>query len=242
MQYQHENAAEEQAAYAANKDKQPKQQLASQEFPPDENDKQHYTWHEMPLKPGFRRPVMVHRAILGSVERFTAILCEHLAGKWPFWLSPRQAIVCPISEKAMDYCESVYLYLHKLGYQVELDRSQGNINKKVRNAQLAQWNYILVAGEAEMAEGLLDVRTRDNKRHGKIRVDEVASMMAAESPAPATVSKNFYAKAFDPVQFFGEAASADVQRAAAPIKKASAGPSPMEKLAEIEQQLQQSGC
>ena len=84
------------------------------------------------------------------MERFSAILIEHLAGKWPFWLSPRQVIVCPISEKAMDYCESVYLYFHKLGYECELDRTQGNINKKVRNAQLAQWNYILVAGEAEM--------------------------------------------------------------------------------------------
>lgn len=77
---------------------------------------------------------MVHRAILGSVERLTAILCEHLAGKWPFWLSPRQVIVCPISEKSYDYCESIYLYLHKLGYECELDQSQGSINKKVRNA------------------------------------------------------------------------------------------------------------
>ncbi len=88
----------------------------------------------MPLKPGFRRPIIVHRAILGSLERFTAILCEHLGGKWPFWLSPRQVIVCPISEKSQDYAESVYLYLHKLGYEADVDRSQGSINKKVRNA------------------------------------------------------------------------------------------------------------
>lgn len=59
-----------------------------------------------------------------------------------------------------------------------MDRSQGQINKKIRNAQLAQWNYILVAGEDEMAQGLVDVRTRDNKRHGKIRVDLVAEMLA----------------------------------------------------------------
>jgi len=76
-----------------------------------------------------------------------AILIEHLAGKWPFWLSPRQVIVLPISEKAKDYCESVYKYLHKRGFNVSVDHSQGQINKKVRNAQMAQWNYILVAGE-----------------------------------------------------------------------------------------------
>ena len=67
-----------------------------------------------------------------------------------------------------------------------MDRSSGQINKKIRNAQLAQWNYILVAGEDEMKLGLVDVRTRDNKRHGKIRVDEVARMLAAEEPAPST--------------------------------------------------------
>ena len=148
--------------------------------------------------------MIIHRAILGSVERFLAILTEHLAGKWPFWLSPKQVIVCPISEKAFDYCESVYLYLHKLGFEAELDRSQGSINKKVRNAQLDQWNYILVAGEEEMGQGLVDVRTRDNKRHGKKRIDEVARMLQAESPPPSTISNKFYKKAFDPAKFFGD--------------------------------------
>jgi threonyl-tRNA synthetase len=62
-----------------------------------------------------------------------AILIEHLGGKWPFFLSPRQAIICPISEKFADYCESVYLYLHKQGYQVELDLSNLTLNKKIRN-------------------------------------------------------------------------------------------------------------
>jgi threonyl-tRNA synthetase len=59
---------------------------------------------------------MIHRAILGSVERFMAILIEHVAGKWPFFLSPRQAIVIPISEKSNEYAESVYLYLHQQGW------------------------------------------------------------------------------------------------------------------------------
>ena len=128
---------------------------------------------------------MVHRAILGSVERFFAVLVEHLGGKWPFWISPRQIIVLPISEKAADYCESVYLYFHHLGYECQVDRSSGQINKKVRNAQLAQWNYILVAGEDEMKAGLVDVRTRDNKRHGKMRVDDLAELLKKEEPKPS---------------------------------------------------------
>ena len=146
----------------------------------------------------------MHRAILGSVERFTAVLTEHLAGKWPFWLSPRQLIVCPISEKAMEYCESVYLYFHKLGYIAELDRTRGDIKRRIRNAQLAQYNYILVAGEDEMKDGTVNVRTREMKILGKIRVDKVAQMFKAESPGPAQAYENFYQKAFDPVAFFGE--------------------------------------
>jgi threonyl-tRNA synthetase len=140
-------------------------------FGKDELDDKEFIWREHELKPGFRRPVIIHRAILGSIERFTAILIEHLGGKWPFFLSPRQIIVLPISEKAADYCESVYKYLHKKGFECTVDRSSGQINKKVRNAQLAQWNYILVAGEEEMQSGTVDVRTRDTERHGKMRVD-----------------------------------------------------------------------
>jgi len=92
--------------------------MASQVFKGDECDEQDFVWQERKLKPGFKRPVVVHRAILGSVERFMAILIEHLGGKWPFWMSPRQIVVLPISEKAADYCHSVYLYLHRLGYEV----------------------------------------------------------------------------------------------------------------------------
>jgi threonyl-tRNA synthetase len=122
LQYQAENAAEEQA-HAHEKKDEKKQELAKQLFKKDDMDDKDFTWQEHALKPGFKRPVIVHRAILGSVERFMAILIEHLGGKWPFWLSPRQVIVLPISEKAADYCESVYLYLHKLGFECSIDRS-----------------------------------------------------------------------------------------------------------------------
>lgn len=147
--------------------------MKTQVFKPDEFDDEEFEWKEQPLRPGYARPVIVHRAVLGSVERFLAILIEHLGGKWPFFLSPRQAVICPISEKFIDYCESVYLYLHKQGYHVELDKSNLTLNKKIRNHQIEQWNFILVAGEEEAATGTVDVRTRDNERIGKMRVDEV---------------------------------------------------------------------
>lgn len=92
---------------------------------------------------------MIHRAILGSLERFIAILTEHIGGKWPFWVSPRQAIVVPVSEKFLEYGEKVALYLHQQGFDVELDKTNLTLGKKVRNSQLAQWNYILVVGEKE---------------------------------------------------------------------------------------------
>ena len=118
LQYQCASAAEEQIEFAATKKrglhkelKHEELELVSEEFPPET-----YTWREFPLKPGFRRPVILHVAVLGSVERFTSILIEHLDGKWPFWLSPRQVLVCATSQKALDYCESVHLYLHKLGF------------------------------------------------------------------------------------------------------------------------------
>jgi len=106
--------------------------------------------------------------------------------------------VLPISEKAAEYCESVYLYLHEKGFDAAVDRSQGQINKKVRNAQLAQWNYILVAGEDEMATGTVDVRTRDNQRHGKIRVNTLVDMLNDLYPKPSNSRKNMYNKMYNP--------------------------------------------
>ena len=81
--------------------------LKSELFPKDELDDEDFLWQEHPLKPGYSRPVIIHRAVLGSLERFIAILIEHLGGKWPFWVSPRQAVVVPVSEKFLEYAEKV---------------------------------------------------------------------------------------------------------------------------------------
>jgi len=111
---------------------------------------------------------MIHRAILGSVERMFAILCEHTGGKWPFWLSPRQVKVVPISEKTLDYAELIYNRLLLEDFAVDIDRTNFKINKKVRNAQIAQFNYIAVVGEEERTAGIVDLRERDKDRIGKI--------------------------------------------------------------------------
>lgn len=119
------------------------------------------------------RPVIVHRAILGSIERMTAILIEHFGGKWPFWLSPRQACILPVHESFDGYCEGVRQALRKARFAAEVDLDQSDsLNRKIRNAQLAQFNFILVCGEKEAANGTVNVRTRDNKVRGEIKLDE----------------------------------------------------------------------
>lgn len=90
------------------------------------------------------RPVIIHRAILGSVERMIAILTESYGGKWPFWLSPRQAMVIPVVTQFDDYAHEVKQKLWDAGVMVEIDTDPSDtLNKKIRNAQLAQFNFIL---------------------------------------------------------------------------------------------------
>ncbi|KAG5675599.1 hypothetical protein PVAND_005491 [Polypedilum vanderplanki] len=121
-----------------------------------------------------RRPVIIHRAILGSVERMIAILTENCAGKWPFWLSPRQVMVVPVGPGLNDYAAEVSDRLYKAGFMSEFDTDDGDtMNKKIRNAQLAQFNFILVVGDKEKASGTVNVRTRDNKVHGELSIDEL---------------------------------------------------------------------
>lgn len=130
-----------------------------------------------------------------------AILIEHLAGEWPFFLSPRQVMIVPISAKYQDYCHSVYLYLHKQGYNVEVDFGSDTLNKKVRNHQIAKWSFILAAGEEEEKTGTVDIRTRENKRMGKMRVDELHEHFQSLMPSKSNKYEQFYAKAWDPSTF-----------------------------------------
>lgn len=149
------------------------------------------------LKPGFKRPIMIHRAIFGSLERCIAILCEHFGGKWPFWLSPRQAIVIPISEKFESYAEKVYTRLKVEGFYVDIDKTNAGINKKVRNAQLEQYNYILVVGEKEEGAGTVTVRERDQEKpKGVFSVDDLLTLFKSQEPAESNAWKNLRQQSF----------------------------------------------
>uniref|UniRef100_A0A668THM5 threonine--tRNA ligase n=1 Tax=Oreochromis aureus TaxID=47969 RepID=A0A668THM5_OREAU len=120
-----------------------------------------------------KRPVIIHRAILGSVERMIAILTENYGGKWPLWLSPRQVMVVPVGPTCEEYAEKVKQEFHSSGLMTDVDLDPGcTLNKKIRNAQLAQYNFILVVGEKEKTSNTVNVRTRDNKVHGEHSVEE----------------------------------------------------------------------
>lgn len=120
------------------------------------------------LKKGHERPIIIHRAILGSVERFIAIVIEHTAGKLPFWISPRQAIVLPVSDKFNTYANYVQSVLNNHFFDVETDLSLNTLNKKIREAQLKQFNYILVVGDKELKSQTVTVRDRDDQENHKV--------------------------------------------------------------------------
>ena len=117
-----------------------------------------------------RRPIMIHRTVLGSIERFFGILIEHFAGKYPLWLTPVQAVVLPINDDIASYAGSVRDDLIAAGLRVELDDRAESLNKKVREAQLRQIPLILTIGTKEQAAGTLSVRTLDGRvRYGVTR-------------------------------------------------------------------------
>lgn len=120
------------------------------------------------------KPVIIHRAILGSVERMIAILTESYAGKWPFWLSPRQCVVVPVGPMFDGYAQQVREQIAAAGFRITADIDAGDtMNKKIRNGQLSQHNFILVVGEKEQTNGTVNIRTRDNKVHGEHSVAKV---------------------------------------------------------------------
>jgi threonyl-tRNA synthetase len=105
-------------------------------------------------------PIVIHRAIFGSLERFIALLIEHFAGAWPLWLAPVQAVVLPISDRHLDYARQVHARLAAAGLRADLDERQEKIGYKIREAQLQKVPYMLVTGDREAAEGTVSVRSR----------------------------------------------------------------------------------
>ena len=114
------------------------------------------------LTPGCARPVMIHRAIYGSFERFIAILTEHFGGKWPFWLSPRQILVIPVMPAANDYVLEVQQIFRDKGMHADVDVSGQKMAWKIRNGQLKQYNFIFVVGAQEQESRTVNLRDRDD--------------------------------------------------------------------------------
>jgi threonyl-tRNA synthetase len=129
------------------------------------------------------RPVVIHRAIFGSIERFIAILVEHFAGAFPVWLSPVQAIVLPIADRHAEYGQRVRQQLIDAGLRVEIDTRQEKINYKIREAQLQKVPYMLVVGDREAAETTVSVRSRSKGDLGARPLDQFLADALAEVEA-----------------------------------------------------------
>ena len=129
------------------------------------------------------RPVMIHRALLGSMERFAGILIEHYAGRFPVWLAPVQAIVLPISDRHNEYGRRAMTELRDLGVRVAVDDRSESINKKVRDASIGRYPYMLVVGDREEEAGAVSVRSHEEGELGEIPLAEFAARVAAEAAA-----------------------------------------------------------
>jgi threonyl-tRNA synthetase len=119
-------------------------------------------------------PVMIHRALLGSMERFAGILIEHYGGRFPAWLAPVQAVVLPVADRHLDYARDVAAQLRELGVRVEIDERSESVGKKVRAAELARLPYMLVVGDREQEAGELSVRSHERGELGAMAPEALA--------------------------------------------------------------------
>ena len=126
------------------------------------------------------RPIMVHRVVFGSIERFIGILIEHYAGKFPVWLAPVQVKILPITEKQQAYAAELLAKMKAAGIRAELDSRNEKIGYKIREAQMEKVPYMLVIGEKEASEGLVAVRRRDKGDLGAVSADEFIAGVSKE--------------------------------------------------------------
>jgi threonyl-tRNA synthetase len=126
------------------------------------------------------RPIMLHRVILGSVERFTGALIEHFGGALPLWLSPTQVTIIPISEKVISYAKKVEKMMKEAGIRAELDHRNERLQKKVRDAEMEKVPYMAVVGEKEAADSSLSVRSKAQGEMGRFAAEEFIAMLKKE--------------------------------------------------------------
>ena len=123
------------------------------------------------------RPVMVHRAPFGSMERFVAVLLEHCAGEFPLWLAPDQLIILPVSEKYMNFAQNLQSYLKKSDIRALIDERNEKIGRKIRDAEMKKYPYMVIVGEKEEAENSVSVRRHGQVDLGSMSVEDFAAMI-----------------------------------------------------------------
>ncbi|WP_234927629.1 His/Gly/Thr/Pro-type tRNA ligase C-terminal domain-containing protein, partial [Borreliella garinii] len=119
-----------------------------------------------------KRPFMIHRALLGSIERFFGILVEHYGGAFPLWLSPVQAVIIPVNNTVEDYAIKVLNKFKNEGIRIKLDNSSSRMNAKIREYQAKKIPYMFIIGEREVAEERISIRTRTNEQINGIELNE----------------------------------------------------------------------
>ena len=135
-----------------------------------------------------QRPVMLHRALLGSVERFIGVLTEHFAGRFPLWINPEQVVIIPVSDKFIDTAEKLEGKIKDAGFRVSIDKRSEGVGYKIRQAQLMRANYMLVVGEKEENSKLLTVRNRDGEETNDVSVDSFIEKIKEESDSKSVNS------------------------------------------------------
>lgn len=130
---------------------------------------------------GEHQPIMIHRALMGSLERFIGVLIEHYAGAFPLWMAPEQARIMNITDDQGDYCQQVYTHLRTRGIRIEKDLRNEKLNYKIREAQIMKIPYMLIVGEREKEEGTVTVRKKDGQNLPAMTPDAFCDLVLAES-------------------------------------------------------------
>lgn len=135
-----------------------------------------------------KRPVMIHRAIFGSIERFLGILIEHFAGKFPLWLSPLQVRLIPVADRHIPYAEKLLKVIQDKGFLADCDKASESVSKKIREAQMNQINYMLTVGDQEVDNQTVSLRTRNNQVKGEMSLFQFLEICEKERDTKSLTS------------------------------------------------------
>jgi threonyl-tRNA synthetase len=135
-----------------------------------------------------KRPVMIHRAILGSVERFLGILTEHFAGNFPLWLSPLPVRIIAVADRHVDYANEICTKIKEIGIPCDVDSTNESVSKKIRTAQLLKINYMLTVGDKEVENSTIALRSRDNVVHGEMTLSKFLEKVSIEKNEKSLLS------------------------------------------------------